>query len=100
VFVFAVIVCFELYGQILENDAANITTFSGISAAADRHVNLSKTGIWRNFWMIHLTAWFYNEIVFSWREFLHMCVILLNVTSWKQSLYMFTNVSGMKVLLH
>ena len=32
---YAVVMCSELYGQVLENDTADITAFSGISNAAD-----------------------------------------------------------------
>jgi len=48
----AVVVCFELYGQVLENDAADIAAFSGISDAADRHVHFSKARTWRHCMMI------------------------------------------------
>jgi len=38
--------CFKLYGQVSENDTADIPAFSRISDAADRHVNFSKAGTW------------------------------------------------------
>jgi len=46
--VYAVFVCSELYGQVLEDDTANIAAFSRISDAADRHVHFSKARTWRH----------------------------------------------------
>jgi len=52
---YAGLVCSELHGQIPEDDPADISTFSGVSDAANRHVNFSKAGSW----------WRYRLIIFN-----------------------------------
>ena len=46
--VYAVYLCSELYGQVSEDDTTDITAFSRISDAANRHVHFSKARTWRH----------------------------------------------------
>jgi len=48
IYVFVVFLCSELYGQVPQDDTADITTLSGISDAAKRHVHSSKARTWQH----------------------------------------------------